>query len=456
MSKLGIVIGVVAGLVSAVAMGGPRENVGEIAVLISDYYFDAQHAAAIAGDLRREAAAGAFDRFADPDDLAVELTRRLKTSDAHFNVIWESAPGGVANVGPAPTPAGVSAGPAMRARTASPTPPAPSRDMQPVQPQDFETVDRRANFGFRRVERLPGNIAYVELVSVANIDFSRADSPARRAADGALSLVRGADAVILDLRANGGGSPSMVGYLVSAFVEPGKDVFNVFHSRGGTESERPGVPYPEPMLSVPLYVLTSARTASAAEAIAYTLQTCGRAQVVGERSAGAANPGMMFRTPQGFAIFVSTGAPRNPLNGRSWEGDGVRPDTETSDAHALVRAQVLALEGILAGPIGGLERVDAQWALDALRASAHPFEAAQLSGYAGTYGPYAITVAGGALESQRGRQPAIALVPLRKDLFYTAGDPARHFSFVRAHERVVALEVRRSRGDGQRFNRERH
>jgi hypothetical protein len=64
-------------------------------------------------------------------------------------------------------------------------------------------------------------------------------------------------------------------------------------------------------------------------------------------------------------------------------------------------------------------------------------------------------VTDGALESKRGRQPPIALVPVQKDVFYTEGDPSRHFSFVRTNDRIVALEVRRSRGDGQRFNRER-
>jgi hypothetical protein len=247
----------------------------------------------------------------------------------------------------------------------------------------------------------------------------------------------------------------MVGYLVSAFVERGKDVYNVFHSRAGTESERPEVAYPNPMLTVPLYILTSARTASAAEAIAYTLQTCERAKVVGERTAGAANPGMMFRTPQGFAIFVSTGSPQNPLNGRNWESGGVRPDIETSSERALARAQVVALEGILSGPIAGIERVDAQWALDALRASAHPYTPARLSSYVGTYGPFEVTVSRGTLEAQRGRQPALALVPLQRDVFYVDGEPSRRFTFVRVKDRVVAVEVRRSRGDGQRFNRER-
>jgi hypothetical protein len=161
----------------------------------------------------------------------------------------------------------------------------------------------------------------------------------------------------------------------------------------------------------------------------------------------------MFRTSRGFAIFVSTGSPRNPLNDRNWEGEGVRPDIETSDSRALLRAQVLALEGVLSGPIAGFERVDAQWALDALRASAQPYQPARLASYAGTYGPVDITLAGGALEAKRGRQPSLTLVPLQKDVFFVSGEPSRRFSFVRANDRIVALEVRRSRGDGQRFNR---
>jgi Peptidase family S41 len=435
-NRWGAIVGLLAGLVSAAAVAGPRDDVGEIAVLIRDYYFDAQRAEKVVAELKRDANAGAFDRLSDANDLAFELTRRLKKVDGHFNVIWEAPPEAS---GPAADSASSTAG--------------GGAGMQPVPPEAFETLDRRANFGFRRVERLPGNIGYIDLATVANIDFTQADSPARRAADAALALVRGADAIILDVRENGGGAPSMVGYLVSAFVEPGRDVFNVFHSRSGTQSERPAVAYPEPMLSVPVYVLTSARTASAAEAIAFTLQTCGRAKVVGENSAGAANPGMMFRTPHGFAVFVSTGAPRNPINGRSWEGEGVQPDTEAPAARALTRAQVLALEGFLSGPIAGFERVDAQWALDALRANAHSYKAGGLSRYTGSYGPYEIKLVSGALESKRGQQPALKLVPLQKDLFYPEGDPSRRYVFIRRKEDIVALEVRRSRGDGQHLNR---
>jgi hypothetical protein len=69
-------MGVVACLASALAIGGPREDVKDVAVLINDYYFDAQRAATIAAELRRDADAGAFDRLTDPDDLAVERSAR--------------------------------------------------------------------------------------------------------------------------------------------------------------------------------------------------------------------------------------------------------------------------------------------------------------------------------------------------------------------------------------------
>jgi hypothetical protein len=84
MSTWSAVRGLVACLASTLTVAGPREDVKDIAVLINDYYFDAQRAATIAGELQRDAEAGAFDRFADADDVAVELTRRfsfVRTND---------------------------------------------------------------------------------------------------------------------------------------------------------------------------------------------------------------------------------------------------------------------------------------------------------------------------------------------------------------------------------------
>jgi C-terminal processing protease CtpA/Prc len=138
---------------------------------------------------------------------------------------------------------------------------------------------------------LPGSIGYIDMRTFADFSFGKPDEPARKAMEAALTLVSTADAVIIDLRNNGGGSPAMVGYVVSAFTPPGANIYSEFHHRDHTDSERPKESDPKPRLDVPLYILISGRTASAAESTAYTLQAAKRATVVGAVSGGAAHPG---------------------------------------------------------------------------------------------------------------------------------------------------------------------
>ncbi len=287
-------------------------DIEAIAAVIHDNYFNPARAHQIANELRSRARTEKLDELTDRQELAEKLTAILRPHDGHFRVLYESQP------------ASPGTGPPRARRT----------------PDDLHA----ANYGYRRTERLPGDIYVIELSEVAHIDFADPNDPARRAADAALAAMRDAKTVILDLRGNGGGAPSMVGYLVSAFVKPGSNVYNTFHSRQGTQSERPAVEYANPNLDARLYVLTNRRTGSAAESIAFTLQSCGRAKVVGESSGGAANPGAMFSTPGGFSVFVSTGSPRNPINGRNWESTGVTPDVETAPDAALERALALARE----------------------------------------------------------------------------------------------------------------
>ena len=109
-------------------------------------------------------------------------------------------------------------------------------------------AERRGNFGVRRVEVLPGNVGYIDLREFANFAFGRPDEPARRAIEAALQMVSATDAVIIDLRENGGGAPAMVGYLTSAFTPKDAKIYNVFHSRRGTRSEAPSDWYPTPRL----------------------------------------------------------------------------------------------------------------------------------------------------------------------------------------------------------------
>ena len=399
----------------------PRDTVTAIAGEIRDLYFSAERGDAIADALEAEAAAGRYDALTDPRDLAATLTDRLDPEDAHFNVIYD--PGA-----PQRRP-GPGAGPGPR-----PTGPDPIR---------------YSNYGFTRVEILPGNIGLIEMRQFAHPDLSNPSDPARRAADAALAMVAETDAVIFDLRNNGGGSPEMVGYLSSAFTPADAAIYNVFHSREGTRSEAPSVYHASPRLDVPVYILTSARTGSAAEAFPYTLQSAGRAVIVGEATGGAANPGGMVPVPGGFAVFISGGSPVNPITGTNWEGTGVVPDVDIPAADALSHAQALALSTIAADPA----RTDAQWALSALQPP--PAATMDLGAYVTSYGPFNVEQAGDHLVVRRGRRPAMTLNPLGADLFYVASDPLVRFAFERdTTGGIIAVEQRNPFGPPLRQRRD--
>ena len=283
----------------------PRERVDAVADAIAANYFDAARGKAIADDLRRDAASGTFDALA-PQALADTLTARLRPLDRHFRVRWE---GGVASAAP----------------TSGPRRPPPP-----------------ANHGIAVVETLPGDIGHLRLSQFAHFEFDDANAPERAAIDDALARLAGTRAMIVDLRGCRGGSPSMVGYLASAFVAPGANIYNTFHTRTQTLSEAPQTPYATPRTRVPLYVLVDGGTASAAESFAYTLQGARRATVVGERTAGAANPGAMIDIGQGFSVFVSDGSPVNPVTRTNWEGTGIAPDVAVASDDALDKALQLA------------------------------------------------------------------------------------------------------------------
>lgn len=404
----------------------PRETVARVAKAIEDNYFDPAKGKSVADGLRAAAARGEFDALTDPRDLARTLSGRLEPLDHHFNVAYSAEDGPRPAAGPTP-------GPRL----------------------SFEDQVRRGNYGFRGVQVLPGSVGYIDMRQHADFEFGKPNDPARKAVDAALTLVSGADAVIIDLRDNGGGSPAMVGYLVSAFTPKGADIYNTFHSRDGTESEAPRDWYAAPMLDKPLYILTSGRTGSAAEATAYTLQAAKRAIIVGETSGGAANPGGPVPVGDGFSIFVSQGTPVNAVTKANWEGVGVKPDVAVPAAQALERAQMLALEAVLARSPDGPFATDTRWALEALKARANP--PAGLSGlpdYEGAYGDVVVTRQGSTLTLQRGKRPAWTLLPLGDGVFYAEGEPGRRVVFERGPDgKVAALEIRYSTGQASRFRR---
>lgn len=412
---------------SAQARETPRVYVDGVAAVIEENYFDEARAKEIAAKLRNAASSGKFDALQDERELSSELSTWLDPFDTHFDVSWTE-----------PTPAS----------SAAPASTAPERAMSANDPL------RRVNYGVRGVDVLPGNIGYLDLRNFGGFEFGEPGQPARQAVDAALQLLSGTNALIIDLRENGGGAPQMVGYLSSAFVKKDADIFNTFHGRDRTMSEAPLDWHPQPRLDTPLFILISARTASAAEAFAYTMQSAKRATVVGETSMGAANPGAPVDAGNGFTVFVSFASPINPITKTNWEDRGVIPDVAVASATAPDTARRLALQAVLTGGLQGDDATDVRWALDALHAESKSAPHLQATDYVGTYGTLVIAEVDGRLILKNGRRPIRTLLALGDDRFALSEDPSRRVVFVRdASGKVQAMESQTSSGDSDRYHR---
>jgi hypothetical protein len=214
---------------------------------------------------------------------------------------------------------------------------APSREMR----ERMRAQGEASNYGFEKVERLEGNVGYIDLRG-----FHPAELGGETAA-AAMNLVAHTDALIIDLRKNGGGAPSMVALICSYLFGPDPVHLNDFYHRHDDSTHQwwtlphiPGKRYE----GKPVYVLTSRRTFSAAEEFTYDLKNLKRATIVGETTGGGAHPGGVRRINEHFGLFVPTGRPINPISKTNWEGTGVAPDVDVPADLALKTAHLLALE----------------------------------------------------------------------------------------------------------------
>jgi len=197
------------------------------------------------------------------------------------------------------------------------------------------------NHGFAKVERLPGNIGYLEFLNFLDADLG-ADTVAA-----AMNFVNGTDALIIDMRRNGGGNPAMVA-LVCSYLFGNEPVhLNDLYWREGNRTEEfwtrkdvAGKRY----LNKDVYVLTSKYTFSGAEEFTYNLKNLKRATIVGETTGGGAHPGGGFRINEHFGMFVPTGRAISPITKTNWEGTGVSPDISVPADQALHVAQIMALK----------------------------------------------------------------------------------------------------------------
>jgi C-terminal processing protease CtpA/Prc len=291
--------------------------------------------------MRQQQAAKAFDGISSGKEFADRLTQALQevTHDKHVRVRHSEAPVPVRQEGDTDQPTAAEL--AM-----------------------WRAHEEKRNYGVERVERLPGNIGYIDLRGFAPAALA---GPALAAA---MTLVAHTDALIVDLRRNGGGDPETVA-LVCSYLFDHRTHLNSLYFREGDRTEQfwtlewvPGERYGQ---AKPVYVLTSGQTFSGAEEFAYNLRTQKRATLVGETTGGGANPGDLRRLSEHFEMFVPSGRAINPITNTNWEGVGVEPHVKTPAPQALAAAQALALKGLIEGEHDAVQRAALEARLEELQ-----------------------------------------------------------------------------------------
>lgn len=440
------------------------KQLGEIvAHLLEELYVSPEDGKRIAAQARARFAAGAYDKLADPLLFAETLTRDLREigKDKHLYVRYDPA----AADAPVVTTA---AWDAERRRNREERRRGGAGGRADVMEPDARQAEmlRRANNYFRRVERLDGNVGYVDLGGFAP------GRVARETAAAAMALLSNSDAVIIDLRRCPGGAGDMVEFLSSYFFTPEPRVLLNMYFRptdttvpSSTLADVPGRRMP----TTDLYVLTSPTTASACEAFPYGLQQYGRARVVGEPSAGAGYANSLEMIGGGFTLSVSVGRPAHPRMGKGWEGVGVQPDLRVPAGKALAAAHAEALKKLAASTNDETRKRELTNLASALEATlapandprdAQPAQVAQdstasLQGYVGKYGENkTITVRDGGLFYQRVGGRGAPMQHVSQDSYTLNGGDAR-ITFVRDPAgAVVEMLIDWNDGHKDRLKRE--
>ena len=364
--------------------------------------------------LRDNLRSGKYDSIVQPGEFAVSVTNDLMAvqRDEHLHVWF------------------------------NPTWVKEERNRKELDEQAIKLQERRSrtsNYGFIEIKILPGNIGYLRLDS-----FSY-DTGAQDAAVGAMSFLSNADAVIIDLRRNGGGSPEMVQFLCSYFLDNPRKHLNSFSYKDPekltqywTYTYLPG----KRLDKVDLYLLTSANTFSAAEEFAYNLKNLKRATVIGEATGGGAHDNRFVILSDRFEMSLPFARAVNPVTKTNWEGVGVEPDVKVPQDKALATAQAMASERLAEGEKDPEFKAYYQWQLDGYNAALDPLLLTKetLRSYVGTYGPRTITLEGDSLFYQREGQAKRRMIPIADGCFALEGNDNFRLRFLKEGERTVAVE----------------
>lgn len=300
-----------------------RDSVQKVAVAVGENYFDVKLASELQADLLTRLEKKEFADVGSLEQLAERLTARLMalTQDKHLVVSRRRMKKG----NDAEQQSKIDEQKAAADRAAQ-----------------REVVGKRSNFGIQQFEILPGNIAYLNFTSFYR-DYEIAEILAAE-----MKMAANADAVILDMRFNMGGSAGAISLLASYFFDgPSRKLFDVVDRSGKARTYSTDATVKNRNGNRPVYVLVHPTTFSAGEGLAFIMQDQKRGVVIGETTVGAANPGRPYYVNEWFEVNVPNGQVKAANSGKNWEGSGVTPDIDTQGNNALLRARMEALKTLI-------------------------------------------------------------------------------------------------------------
>ena len=183
----------------------------------------------------------------------------------------------------------------------------PRTELQKQVHADFISSGKATNkIGYLRFDKFSGDPQTKKLITEAMISLAASNS------------------LIIDMRENIGGDPNLVAFLSSYFVEDNTPLWSLI-DRDGNEVLKVKSKVNNNKFNGKLYLLTSNKTYSAAEAFVYTLKHLGRAYIIGEPTGGGAHLVEMQRVTDDIDIRIPVLRAYNSVTESNWERNGVIP-----------------------------------------------------------------------------------------------------------------------------------
>lgn len=253
-----------------------------------------------------------------------------------------------------------------------------SDDEKQQQREEDLKAARENNFAFKKTEILFGNIGYIRWD-----EFVGCVEEAQPTLNAAFQFVANCNALIIDMRYNGGGSPEMVLRTQNYFFNQKTHMNDIIDRSNDTLKRYTNPTKTDFKLNMPVYTLTSRLTFSGAEDFAFGLQRTKRATIVGDVSGGGAHPTASYNVGQGFVANIPIA--RAPVEA-DWEGIGVLPDVAVPSEEALMKARILISTELLLNAKDEREKNIFQWNLNSIRSETTKMpDSGVLSSYTGMY-----------------------------------------------------------------------